>query len=158
MSSQFVTSGYATPYTSPPGGLPKIQIQKIKPPIFDGEISHYLAWKKRWKELISPGSNSECEELYRMQDAMGPKLLSETIKSFQTLHEAWNYLEDQFGRADVAAVKLMKDFQNLSLGKQNDHEKFMEMYRRFRVLATHLNEIGQLGALNSLTEINLVVA
>ena len=93
-----------------------------------------------------------------MQDAMGPKLLSETIKSFQTLVEAWNYLEDQFGRADVAAVKLIKDFQNLSLGKQNDHEKFMEMYRRFRVLATHLNEIGQLGALNSLTEINLVVA
>ena len=34
----------------------------------------------------------------------------------------------------------------------------METYRRFSVLATHLNEIRQLAALNSLTELNLVVA
>ena len=89
---------------------------------------------------------------------MGPKLLAETIKSFQTLAEAWAYLEDQYGRADVAAVKLINDFKNLSLGKLSDHEKFMEMYKHFRVLSTHLNEIGQLNALNSLTEFNLVIA
>ena len=93
-----------------------------------------------------------------MQDAMGPKMLSATIKSFQSLTEAWNYLEDQFGRAYVAAVKLLRDFKNLNLGKVSDHEKFMEMFRQFRVLATHLNEIGQLAALNSLTEVNLVVS
>ena len=145
-------------YASTPGGVSRIQIQKIKPPIFDGEICNYPAWKKRWKELISPGSNSECEELYRMQDAMGPKILSATIKSFQNLREAWDYLEDQFGRADVAAVKLINDFKNLNLGKVSEHERFMEMFRQFRVLATHLNEIGQLAALNSLTEVNLIVS
>ena len=91
--------------------------------------------------MISPGSNSECEELYRMQDAMGPKVLSAMIKSFQSLTEAWNYLEDQYGRADVAAVKLIRDFKNLNLGKVSEHEKFMEMFRQFKVLATHLNEI-----------------
>ena len=58
-------------------------------------------------------------------------------------------MEDQFGRADVAAVKLIRDFKNL--------KKFMQMFRKFRVLPTHLNEIGQLAALNSLTEVNLVV-
>ena len=159
--SGLVSSGASTAHTPAPppsGSISRIQIQKIKPPIFDGEICHYPAWKKRWKELISPGSNSECEELYRMQDAMGPKMLSSTIKSFQSLAEAWNYLEDQYGRADVAAVKLIRDFKNLNLGKSSEHEKFMEMFRQFRVLATHLHEIGQLGALNSLTEINLMVA
>ena len=156
VSPPYVTSGYNSQFLSQP--VSKVQIQKIKPPIFDGDISKYPAWKKRWKELISPGSNSECEELYRMQDAMGPKILAETIKSFQTLGEAWTYLEDQYGRADIAAVKLIKDLKNLNLGKLSDHEKFMEMYRHFRVLATHLNEIGQLNALNSLTELNLVIA
>ena len=139
-------------------GVTKMQIQKIKPPIFDGEICNYPAWKKRWRELISPSSGSECEELYRMQDAMGPKTLSATIKSFQSLHEAWSFLEDQYGRADVAAVKLLNDFQNINLGRVNDHEKFMEMYRQFKVLATHLHEIGQLAALNSLTEVNQIIA
>ena len=158
VSAAQTPTGNFYPAPSPGGGISKVQIQKIKPPVFDGEICNYPAWKKRWKELISPGSNSECEELYRMQDAMGPKLLSATIKSFQSLTEAWNYLEDQFGRADVAAVKLLRDFKNLNLGKVSDHEKFMEMYRQFRVLATHLNEIGQLAALNSLTEVNLVVS
>ena len=154
----YVTSGYDRQNFNQQMGLPKVQIQKIKPPIFDRDISKCPAWKKRWKELISPGSTSDCEELYRMQDAMGPKLLAETIKSFQTLAEAWAYLEDQYGRADVAAVKLINDFKNLSLGKLSDHEKFMEMYKHFRVLSTHLNEIGQLNALNSLTEFNLVIA
>ena len=160
--SQGLTAAQAPPgpFQYPPptsGSLSRVQIQKIKPPVFDGEICNYPAWKKRWKELISPGSNSECEELYRMQDAMGPKVLSAMIKSFQSLTEAWNYLEDQYGRADVAAVKLIRDFKNLNLGKVSEHEKFMEMFRQFKVLATHLNEIGQLGALNSLTEVNLIV-
>ena len=153
----------ASPYYNfgaPPTGvgcLPKIQIQKIKPPVFDGDIGTYPAWKKRWKELISPGSGSECEELYRMQDAMGPKNLAATIKSFQSLREAWNYLDDQYGRADVAAIKLIRDFKNLDLGKSSPHEQFMELFRQFRVLATHLNEIGQLRALDSLTEVSMII-
>ena len=67
----------------------RVQIQKIKPPVFDGEIVSYPAWKKRWRELITPGSSSDCEELYRMQDAMGVRNLGQTLRTFQTLTEAW---------------------------------------------------------------------
>ena len=92
------------PRASPVGSLPRLQIEKIKPPVFDGNICNYPAWKKRWKELITPGVGSECEELFRMQDAMGPKGLASIIKSFQNLAEAWDYLDDQYGRAEVAAI------------------------------------------------------
>ena len=47
-------------FFAPVPTVSKVQIQKIKPPIFDGDICNYPAWKKRWKELISPGSDSEC--------------------------------------------------------------------------------------------------
>ena len=36
-------------------------------------------------------------------------------------------MEDQYGRADVAAVKLIRDFKSLNLGKSSEHEKFMEI-------------------------------
>ena len=140
-----------------PCGIFKIHIQKIKHPISDGEICNYPAWRKMWRELISPVSSSECEEMYRVHDAMGPRILGATIKCFQSLMKVWDYLEDQFGRADMTAIKLINDFKNPYIGNVSDHEKFMEMFRQFKVLATHLNEIGQLAALNSLTEVNLVV-
>ena len=66
-------------------------------------------------------------------------------------------MDDQYGRADVAAIKLIRDFKNHDLGKSGVHDQFMELFRQFRVLATHLNEIGQLRALDSLTEVNMIV-
>jgi hypothetical protein len=93
-----------------------------------------------------------------MQDAMGPKMFSATINSFQSLTEAWNYLEDQFGRADVAAVKLIRDFKNLNLGKASDHEKFMRCSGSLGCWAPILMRLDNyLAALNSLTGVNLVV-
>ena len=34
----------------------------------------------------------------------------------------------------------------------------MELFRQYKVLASHLNEIGQLRALDSLTKVNLIVS
>ena len=109
--------------------------------------------KKQWREMVHPYCSGETEELYRMQDAMGSKDLKLVLKSFQSLVDAWSYLDDKFGRADVAAVKMINEFKNMELGKVSEHEKFMNMHEKFKNLATNLNEIGQLTSLNSLTEL-----
>ena len=138
--------------------FPRLQMQKLKAPVFDGDVCCFAGWKKQWREMVHPQCSGETEELYRMQDAMGIKNLKQVLKSFQTLSDAWSYLDDKFGRADIAAVKMIAEFKNMDLGKVSDHEKFMTMHEKFKNLATNLNEIGQLASLNSLTEVNIIVS
>ena len=45
VSPPYVTSGYNSQFLGQP--VSKVQIQKIKPPIFDCDVSKYPAWKKR---------------------------------------------------------------------------------------------------------------
>ena len=49
--------------------LPKIQMQKLKAPVFDGDVCTYAGWKKQWREMVHPNCSGDIEELYRMQDA-----------------------------------------------------------------------------------------
>ena len=137
---------------------PKLQMQKLKAPVFDGDVCCFAGWKKQWREMVHPNCSGEIEELYRMQDAMGTKNLKQVLKSFQSLRDAWSYLDDKFGRADIAAVMMITEFKNMDLGRVSDHEKFMNMHEKFKNLATNLNEIGQLASLNSLTEVNIIVS
>ena len=138
--------------------FPKIQMQKLKAPTFNGDVCCYAGWKKQWREMVHPNCSGDSEELYRMQDAMETKNLKLVLKSFQSLADAWDYLNDKFGRADVAAVKMMNEFKSMDFGKVGDHEKFMTLHEKFKNLATNMNEIGQLSALNSLTEVNLIIS
>ena len=54
-------------------GYPRLQMQKLKAPVFDGDVCCYAVWKKQWREMVHPNCSGETEELYRMQDAMGSK-------------------------------------------------------------------------------------
>ena len=110
--------------------------------------------------MVHPKFSGEPEELFIMQEAIDKKDVKMITKSFQTLKDAWSYLDGKFSRADVAAVKIISEFGsfNLNQSKSNDHEKFMRLYEKFRNLATYLSENGQLVALSSLTKVNIIVA
>ena len=146
------------PPVNPSASVPRIQMQKLKAPVFEGDVCTYAGWKKEWREMVHPNCSGETEELYRMKDAMGTKSLKQVLKSFQTLRDAWSYMDDKFGRADIAAVKMIAEFKSMDMGRVSDHEKFMEMHDKFKNLAINLNEIGQLNSLNSLTEVNMMVS
>ena len=138
--------------------MPRLQLEKLKPPVFSGDVCRYAAWKKQWREMVHPCCTGEVDELYRMQGAMVTRDLKMVLESFQSLTDAWAYLDDKYGRADVAAVMMITEFKQMELGKGGDHEKFMKLQEKFKNLATNLHEIGQLASLNSLFEVNLIVS
>ena len=113
------TSGHSKPIMVRP--------EKMKMPIFSGNIRSFARFKKDFKQIALPCYPDLIHQVYVLKEncLKGPaKALVENVEEIEAI---WRRLEDKYGdKMDLVDV-VIKDLENIPNLKGNDDQKFIHL-------------------------------
>ena len=117
-------------------------------PKFTGESRDYLAFRKEWKDTVTP-SHDDTFQLREIRRAM-PSKLQPDLKNLRSMDEVWTVFDEEFGQVldNVSGqVRRLLAFK-VSKEAKTESEKFMELSCIWNEICADLRELDKLEALN----------
>ena len=117
-------------------------------PKFSGESRDYLAFRKEWRETVTP-SHDETFQLREIRRAV-PSKLQPDLKNLRSMNEVWAVLDEEFGQVLDNVSGLVRRLLAFKLSKEakTESNKFMELSRLWNEICADLRELDKLEALN----------
>ena len=117
-------------------------------PKFSRESRDYLAFRKEWRETVTP-SHEETFQLWEIRRAV-PAKLQPDLKNLRSMNEVLATLDEKFGQVldNVSGlVRRLLAFKQSKEAKTESH-KFMELIRLWNEISADLRKLDKLEALN----------
>ena len=109
-------------------------------PSFDKEYHKYPSWRQEWHSCIMPGQDEAW--LLRMLDQKTPK--SDDISIYQTMKEAWAYLDEVYANPLSVSAHLMTGFMSdKPIPGANDDQKLINLHTQVMKLLNDLKAVGE---------------
>ena len=111
-------------------------VKKIDPPEFNGDRKKYFAFKRQWKDLVSPDLVGKARTEIAYLNKMTPE--RDILDNFNTMEEAWEYLDTRYGNADKISQELIDEYLKFQFKGRNDHQKLVELNEKLQALKVKL--------------------
>ena len=105
-------------------------VKKIDPPEFNGDRKKYFAFKRQWKDLVSPDLVGKARTEIAYLNKMTPE--RDILDNFNTMEEAWEYLDTRYGNADKISQELIDEYLKFQFKGRNDHQKLVELNEKLQ--------------------------
>ena len=125
----------------------QVQLEKTKPPKFNGEDIEFPEFQRKWTSLVTKANLSEETELDKLRDNI-PKEAMEQLFGVKSLSESWKILYTRYGDSMIISRKLKLQLKNIETTGKNDPERVINLKVKVRNIVTRLEALNMQEALN----------
>ena len=122
---------------APRGSRPKIKLDTLTIPPFDGNVLSYPEFKMTFKALTDPDNHTPAVLLIYLRNAL-PKEAKELLLGAYDMELAWQRLDEMYGDVQQRTLAIYQKLQKLEL-RGRDYEKVEKLHREVEH-AQHLLE------------------
>ena len=121
-------SDQAVTAQQPPASHPaKLQLEKLKPPVFDGDHTKWLLFKAKFEDIVVEGAGYSDTQQGHVLRTLIPKQAQERVDHLKLGSEMFAKLDELYGDAATSVSILVNQLLHLKLTRTSDHEKVLEM-------------------------------
>lgn len=118
----------------------KINLKKMDPPTFSGNMLDFPEFKRRWNNIVHINEIPETQELEMLREVLESEA-RRAIHSSRSLENAWMKLERRYGDSTLIAQKLKKQLKNLRLDANIEHEQVIELHDKVEEIVHKLKDM-----------------
>ena len=124
----------------------RIQLEKTKPPKFNGNDVDFPEFKRKWGAQVTAAHLPEETELDKLRDSL-PKDAKDQLYGVTALTEAWTILTKRYGDKNLISKKLKHQLKSIQADGKNDSERVINLKIKVRNIVTRLTSLGMEAAL-----------
>ena len=108
-------------------GSTRLQLEKLKPPVFGGDHTEWLLFKGKFKDVVEVRAGfDDAAQGYILVDSV-PKEAQERIKHLRLASEMFTELDKIYGDKKTSLSIITRKMSSLSLSKKSECEKIIEI-------------------------------
>ena len=145
LSSQIVAKSVGK---IPPSSSHKVEhnrehtyLKKIDPPKFDGEITYYPDFKRKWKANVGNANLTAEGELDRLKENV-PAQAAKLLYSETNMANAWKVLDSMYGNKSMIANKLKNQLKEIQPNGKEDYDIVINLAIDVKSIQNRLEELN----------------
>ena len=116
---------HAPPAPSPQSA--KLQLEKLKPPTFDGDHTKWLLFKAKFRDIVIEGAGYSDTQQGHVLRTLIPAEALERVDHLKLGSEIFTELDEMYGDTATSVSILVNKLLNLKLCKVADYDQVLEM-------------------------------
>ena len=118
----------------------RVHLEKSKPPKFNGDITEYPEFKRKWQNIVGKASLPELSEIERLKENI-PSDARGQLYGVETKVKAWKVLDTRYGDVNLIAKKLKSQLKSIRLEGKTDPEKIISLHVKVTTIVTKLDTL-----------------
>ena len=114
---------------------------RLNTPVFDGQITSYPDFKRRFKDLTRLSGLPVGILLEHLANAV-PQQQRHMVDGSETLPEAWDRLDEKFGDRRLSIITVQRNLMAVDLSKVKEYEKVEKLYDEINRALRLLKQLG----------------
>ena len=111
--------------TSQPGEFQRLQLEKLKPPTFDGDHTKWLLFKQQFTDIVIEGEKYSKTSQGHVLKSLVLSEARDRIEHLQSTFEMFTVLDEMYGDVATSVSILVNRLLLLKLTKTTDYDKIL---------------------------------
>ena len=116
-------------------------IEKMRLPVFDGDVRNYPRFRSDFKKFIQPETTVD-QSAFVLRRSLGEKPLQVIGAIDDDVNEIWTRLDERYGDPIKMADSIMRDFEKIKPVRDGDDRRFVELVDVFERSYNDLTKVG----------------
>ena len=133
-----------------------VKMERMKFPIFDGQIRLYPRFKFDFEKYVFPDIESDSKAAYILRSCLAGEAKTLVLHIYDDLSKMWARLDEKYGRPGKVADLIMVDVRKHKYLKDGDDKGLLKFVELIECGYRDLERIGMEGEISNLATVSLI--